>query len=523
MKPPYQSGRQPYTNGVSKPPLQSRTNTFESTRSAKSHEEDSGHLVPNRVGALQRKGSDISAAGSDADSLLEYYRVQPETKTITRKASKSAVGGERRKTSIGAAGDMERDDYWIHRDKLAQIERIELEAAGYRVGRASRSGSRATSTTRPTRERSDSEQRREGQTNGDERPTQADKKQRTVSPIPAGEEDAEDDGPMTWDIRTPEEIAAEQEKENLTPRHALRTSNSRIPIAKTSPAPVPLNLAERDAPLPRSRKGSEAWSGDAIAVNGARARSGSVGSQVMLNDGDDADRGEIPRTPVHAVHSSSSTQDSPPKARVPGKANPGGRKTSTVRTASQKPRVASAASPQKRPGTSSGVPRPSTGHRPEGEAPWLATMYKPDPRLPPDQQIIPTHAKRMQREQWETEGKVGSVYDREFRMLDTNEFNKPERDSKDLHPFERKEDDNEQWPLPSPTKLDRPGTRNGGEGNYTLTPRVQSPQLPSQRNSATRTSVTRTVTSPKPTNPIRVQEPAEDPKAKKGCGCCIVM
>jgi len=49
-------------------------------------------------------------------------------------------------------------------------------------------------------------------------------------------------------------------------------------------------------------------------------------------------------------------------------------------------------------------------------------MYKPDPRLPPDQQVIPTHAKRMQQEQWEKEGKFGNVYDTSFRPLNQEEF-----------------------------------------------------------------------------------------------------
>jgi len=40
--------------------------------------------------------------------------------------------------------------------------------------------------------------------------------------------------------------------------------------------------------------------------------------------------------------------------------------------------------------------------RPEGDAPWLAEMYKPDPRLPQEEQIIPTHAKRLAREKEET-------------------------------------------------------------------------------------------------------------------------
>ncbi|KAK4975592.1 hypothetical protein LTR28_009234 [Elasticomyces elasticus] len=45
-------------------------------------------------------------------------------------------------------------------------------------------------------------------------------------------------------------------------------------------------------------------------------------------------------------------------------------------------------------------------------------MYKPDPRLPPDQQMLPTHVKRMMQEQWEREGKTGSMYNRGIDLLD---------------------------------------------------------------------------------------------------------
>ena len=44
-------------------------------------------------------------------------------------------------------------------------------------------------------------------------------------------------------------------------------------------------------------------------------------------------------------------------------------------------------------------------------------MYKPDPRLPPDQQIIPTHAKRQQQAQWSEAGAIPTTYDREFSPL----------------------------------------------------------------------------------------------------------
>lgn len=480
--------------------------------------------MPNRVNILQRKTSELSAAGSEPDSVLDYYKGQPESRAISGNASQTAVFGEKKKGVLGAPWmEAEKEDSnWIHRDKLAQIESRELEEAGFRVGRTSRSGSRSASVSRVSRERSNSE-RHDDAVHGEDRPNNhIEKRQRMVSPIPAEDEEV-DDGPAHWDIRTPEEIAAEQERDSQAPRHhALRPSTSRIPIAKTSPVPVPHTLAERDSVLPRSRKGSGAWNGDAIAVNGARARSGSVSSQVLLDESEEVGN----QTPTRPSSSSTaSPSGSPPKAKVPGKTNPtsGARKPNTNRIASQaKPRNTSAVSPVKRPGTSSGASRPATSHnRPEGEAPWIATMYKPDPRLPPDEQIIPTHAKRMQQDKWETEGRTGSMYDREFRLLNTEELNKPETESKDVEPSEKKEEYAEQWPLASPTKNDiangRPGTSGGEQGGYKLTPTIPSPQLPSQRNSGTRPTVT-----PKPTDSIRVQESPETTE-KKSCGCCIVM
>jgi hypothetical protein len=150
-------------------------------------------------------------------------------------------------------------------------------------------------------------------------------------------------------------------------------------------------------------------------------------------------------------------------------------------------------------------------------------MYKPDPRLPPDQQIIPTHAKRMKQDQWETEGKTGSMYDTDFRLLNTEEF-KDKRSSR-IQPLdlERKQDmDDPQWPLPSPTKAEPENAKSptSEQPGYKLTPtipqspRVTSPQFGSRQPSST---------SPKATNTTRLPEPtATEEKEKKGC-CCIVM
>ena len=55
----------------------------------------------------------------------------------------------------------------------------------------------------------------------------------------------------------------------------------------------------------------------------------------------------------------------------------------------------------------------------------MISAYKPDPRLPPDQQLLPTVAKRLQQEKWEQEGKFGNIYDKEFRPLNEEGFLKP--------------------------------------------------------------------------------------------------
>ena len=109
-------------------------------------------------------------------------------------------------------------------------------------------------------------------------------------------------------------------------------------------------------------------------------------------------------------------------------------------------------------------------------------MYKPDPRLPPDQQMLPTHAKRLAQEQWEKDGKTGSVYDREFRLLNTDDFphlkpsdsptnkldNRPPPLTQISQPADR---DSQQWPLPSPKLQDK---GNGEHGGYSTIPRISS-------------------------------------------------
>jgi hypothetical protein len=140
-------------------------------------------------------------------------------------------------------------------------------------------------------------------------------------------------------------------------------------------------------------------------------------------------------------------------------------------------------------------------------------MYKPDPRLPPDQQLLPTVAKRLQQEQWEKEGKFGNLYDTSFRPLNDEEFQQPPQlEPQTIEMKEKSEEDHgSEWPLRGPRSptlsTGRPGTA-GGTGSYSTMPKIPgSPQGPMQ--------------SPKP--PIRAQETPEDAKQKDGCGCCVIM
>jgi hypothetical protein len=477
---------------------------------------------------------------NDGDSLFDLYRNDSKAR------NGAGSGASSRKHSLGERREEEDLDgsAWIHRDKLAKIESRELEQAGFRVGRR-RQGTRSTS-------RSTSRHRKAGEPHVDEAqsddisPISRDERRRLPSPILAEEEPQDEQAPLDHELRTPEEVAADQTKMPDRNGQPLRPGTSRIPLPKYSPAPVPASFIERDSPLTRSRNNSGAWGNtleDGIVFSKSRERSQSIGSQALLDDTDQTS--EMPNSP---------TQSSPSKAKVPSKATPtsGARKNATTgpRTAStpQKKTTRSGStplreSPSKRPASSGGMlSRPTTSHKPpEGEAPWIATMYKPDPRLPPEEQMLPTHAKRMMQEQWEKEGKIGYVYDRDFRLVGPHEFPEPKsppvkssseqqrqpQDDVNEKAESRQRAPNESWPL-APDRLDtnlhqhRPST-SGEHGGYSLTPTVQSPQVSPhlQQKPANMAPIPAT----RPPDPIRIPEPPEEPEKKKkgGCACCIVM
>jgi hypothetical protein len=375
---------------------------------------------------------------------------------------------------------------WIHRDKLARIESQELQAAGIILPRA-----RAPSKS------SRREQSRDQQGNG-VRSEQAQKRQR-VGSIPTEEEEAPESN--EWDLRTPEE-AAEEHGDLFRDMSGGVKGVSRIPVLKTSPLPIPLEHLERDTPMKRKLSVGNMGLDEPIIYPKSRGRSQSI---KVLEDSS--------ATPTPAKHLG--VENSPTKKGGPRKGSATNRGPSGQRpkTRSGQPRDASG---NQRPSTRSGElgKTNSIGKAPEGDPPWLASMYKPDPRLPPDQQLLPTVARRLQQEQWEKEGKFGNVYDTSFRPLNDDEYPRspePPIQGPEIEEKQPEEERGAEWPLRGPKSpalsTGRPGTAGG---SYSTMPKITgTPQgvgpLP----------------SPKP--PIRMPEPPENTQEKGGCGCCVIM
>ncbi|KAI9720879.1 MAG: hypothetical protein M1812_002718 [Candelaria pacifica] len=466
---------------------------------------DKGLLPPPRLQTFGRQDSSISESKSEADSLLDLY----SSKSANRSGVNSMDLGERRVPNGEAFVDFEdpESSRWIHRDKLAQIESQEMQQAGIYVRRKSRSGSRSTGrrdrSQDPYGNRTSSREH-----SGQYHQVQDEKKRRTGSSTPAEEE--VDEEPMSFDLRLPEEAAFDYANDSGDKRMATRLprrkgSVSRLPLPTSSPIPIPQDYIDRHTPVPRSTTDK-----DGIIYSRTRSRSQSAGHQMLLDDGGARDM----TTP--SPSDTNTPQGSPLKAKLPNKAAPvsGARKVSHNRVASgqqQKPRALSSTqrnTSAQRPGTRSGEARPVTSHnRPEGDPPWLATMYKPDPRLPPEQQMLPTHAKRLQREQWIREGKSEADFDREFGPAELQENGKLSPNISPVESPQKREHDGS-WPLRSPQTLSTASSEHGG---YKTMPSVLNPQGNGQS------------VSPKPAQPIRVAEPPEEKQKKSGCACCIVM
>ncbi|RYP40736.1 hypothetical protein DL767_001491 [Monosporascus sp. MG133] len=441
----------------------------------------------------QSKGT-ISAADSTPETL---------------EPGQSASRPEKRRSGVDEPQD-DVNSKWIHRDKLAKIENEELQAAGIILPKP-------RSHSRPRRDRS------QEKTNGHRRAADGSEQQaftRSRKNSALSEKPLDSEAPTsTWDLRLPEEIAEDpQERQYYAPNGSGK--GSRIPVPKLSPAPI--SSAARD-PVERGNAVSRKASGNpldhesSIPVPQSRSRSGSANALEEPERGQTAKRSTTDISPKKPT--TNTTRKTAPKDKQPAQSRPKTRSGSKNRSASST-----------RPLTRSGELSPTRA--PEGDPPWMVSAYKPDPRLPPEQQLLPTVAKRLQQEKWEQEGKFGNIYDKEFRPLNEEGFlkgteaeNAKDGDNND-NGEERQDDDGEErqdeWPLRADAKspsLSRPGT-----GSYSTMPKIQdkpnvsplpSPKLPQQQ----------TQTQIKPTQTIRVPEPPEEQqeKSKGGCGCCIIM
>ena len=138
----------------SRQPLTSQANGFVKPVRSPTWDSQDLNQAPDRMNELHKKKSgDMIANNIDQDSVLEYYK----SHTNNKKGPVAVKGKPKKKTTKSGATEPEYDEnHWIHRDKLKEIETRELEEAGFRVGRSSRSNSRSQSATRRARDRTNS-------------------------------------------------------------------------------------------------------------------------------------------------------------------------------------------------------------------------------------------------------------------------------------------------------------------------------------------------------------------------------
>jgi hypothetical protein len=167
----------------------------------------------------------------------------------------------------------------------------------------------------------------------------------------------------------------------------------------------------------------------------------------------------------------------------------------------------------------------------------MVNSYRPDPRLPPEKQIIPTVAKRLQQEKWEQDGTFGTAYDKDFRPLNDSslmrENSVPLEETKQESPAQEEEIQavdaapSDEWPLKAEPPRS-PVVRLGS--SYSTMPKISDMQppkspLPGQRRPMTPQGTTQSQSqlSEKPQSPQRIPDIPDDQEQKGGCGCCVVM
>lgn len=403
------------------------------------------------------------------------------------------------------------DSKWIHRDKLAKIESEELQAAGIVLPQS-------RSRSRPRRDRSQSSTKRLTQD------TTARPRKNSLAGLEPKTPDLANVVP-NWDLRLPDEVESQADPHFSKSAGGL-TAGSRIPVAKTSPAPIPAEHLERDTPMVRKRENSPGEDEKQIAMPKTRSRANSLTMKSLVLEPSPnlmpqpAKRSATDASPNKSTTAGARKSSAPAKTNTPstrggrGRGRGGGNNNSRGGGST-------------RPTTRSGERElGATGtKRPEGDPPWLVNSYKPDPRLPPDQQLLPTVARRLQQEKWEREGKFGNIYDREFRPLTDEGYSDPPPAGSSSSIVEQEVEKAAEWPLKpdAPKSPVSPGRTN----SYSTMPKIQDPPTVSPLASP-RTPVQPVFSAPapqpKPTTVTRLPDMPEKQDVKKeGCGCCIVM
>lgn len=509
---------------------------------------DPNYLSPYKSSGGRVPQANISRSGSEADSLLDLYG-RPKSIGDSIETRERTPPQRAPPETLFLDEDSESSN-WVHRDKLAIIESHELQEAGIKLPRHSslRGRSNSKSKGRKGHSRGNSRQQSISREHGQESEksqSREGKRQRVQSPT---SQEVELSGNANdFDLRTPEEIAANSYDSSSSPMYrqqGLRSSSSRIPLPTSSPMPIPQEHRERHTPLPRTRGVSGSWDEEGLIYSKLRPRSQSAGSQILRYDGD-----ALSNTPTPATNAQmGSPSTSPIKQRAVSKPvqSSNARKASTaLRNISEPPKPRSTStnsrsSPATRPKSRSGLePRPATAvNRPEGEAPWLATMYKPDPRLPPEQQILPTHAKRLQQQQVEgkaTPAIVDPRRPRDFSPVAVHTQNglQPPSPTTAMSPRDLNEkspaENQPGWPLkvsPKPSNSNMNGSGGGNSpggasdhGGYTTMPKVQTtPPIGTSQGSR---PMTQQAPRGQPGRDEQMHE--KEGKKEKACGCCVVM
>lgn len=495
---------------------------------------DVNHLVPFKPNGSGTIPSELSRSGSEPDSLLDLYG-RPRSHVDNVDLSIKADNQE----SLYMDDEDPEQSRWIHRDKLALIESHEMQEAGIKFPRLPRSSSKSNRKKGHIRQQS---HERPGNVGSQPDPVPRDIEAETaqssrLSNGHGGEQNLEDE--PSFDLRTSDEIAQEPYSIAVASpvyrQPGTRSSSSRIPLPKSSPMPIPQEHIDRNTPLTRTRGANENWStGDddgGIGYKKGRSRSHSVGSQVLLDDGEPLSDAPNPAT-HNGDNGSPSTSPTKRLGIKSGQATSSNARKATgaLRNVSdpQKTRSASntyRSSPNQRPKSRSGLEsRPATAiNRPEGDPPWLATMYKPDPRLPPDQQILPTHAKRMQQEKDGVSGHPSGDFTSLAEHAEDRSYpTSPSQVNPEVNGKADQIDDEPGWPLralpaaKADVSPDPAGTAEQHAG-YSTIPKVQNTPPIGKAAEAAGAGL-----QPGPqSSAAKPQDNSE--KTSRACGCCVVM